>query len=151
MVSCEINDATWVDYSNTKWTKTSRLVGYSLPTPGCTRGMLPHVLQVYNDEIRQSVNLHCVYISYKLSTRNPLKWFWRTWNIYARIRQWIILYDTMSTWCNITGLQIIMLQFFTIAFTFLALLSWFFPLFFLWANLPIFSQNPPILSKIPPN
>ncbi len=48
-------------------------VSYSLPTSGYARRMITHILQVQNDAIRQPVNLHCVYISHKQSTRNPLK------------------------------------------------------------------------------
>ncbi len=67
----------------------------------------------------------------KTSCQTPFKRFWRTWNIYARIRQWIILYDTVSTWCNIPGIQIIKctLPFFTTASTFFACFLEFSPIY----------------------
>jgi hypothetical protein len=53
--------------------------------------------------IRLPECVHCIFIPQEQSTGNPLRRFWRTWNLYAGIIQWIILYYTVSTWWNITG------------------------------------------------
>ncbi len=41
---------------------------------------------------RHHWDCHCVFHPQERSTRNPLRRFWRTWNMYASIRQWIVLY-----------------------------------------------------------
>ncbi len=92
-----------VGHLHSKWTLTSRLVGYSLPTSGCAWGLLLRDLKTHN--ITTKIASECLLRIYftRMVHRKSNYAVLDNLKYICKNKTMNYTYDTVSTWCDIAG------------------------------------------------